>query len=135
MTAKQWLSRGKFIDRELAELERAREAVYERLTATVGFIGDDKVSTTPDPHKFDRLAHLSVQIDREKARLEQTKAEILETIYKLDEPRYREILLLYYVQGLTWEQVAGELHYGKRHATRLHGFALDAVRKYIPGVK
>ncbi len=38
--------------------------------------------------------------------------------------RYRTIMRLHYIDGLTWEAVADKTHYSERHVKRLHREAL-----------
>lgn len=130
MTPKQWLNRGTGIDREIAALQRTRDGLKSRLTSAVGTFRVGHTES-PDPHKFDRLAELNDEIDRKIDQMAEIKAEITRAIYKLDDRRYREILLLRYVNGEDWETIAAELHYSRRHITKLHGYALLEMGKYI----
>lgn len=43
-------------------------------------------------------------------------------------PRERDLMRLYYIDGLTWEMVAVEMHYTWRHVHRIHGDALEALK-------
>lgn len=130
MTPKQWLRRGIRIDQEINVLVHTRDGLKRRLTSAVG-VHVEGHNESPDPHKFDRLVELNDAIDRKIDEMVAVKTEITETIFKLEDRRYRELLLLRYINGEDWDPIADELHYSKRHVTKLHGWALDAVAKII----
>lgn len=44
------------------------------------------------------------------------------------EPRERTLIRLYYIKGLTWEQVAVEMNYSWRQVHNIHGMALEQLR-------
>ncbi len=46
----------------------------------------------------------------------------------VDDPAQRQLLILRYINGLTWEKIAVEMNYSWRHTLRLHGAALSSVR-------
>lgn len=45
------------------------------------------------------------------------------------EPRERTIMRLYYIDGLTWEQVAVKMSYSWRQVHRIHGKALALLKE------
>lgn len=108
-----------------------RDGLKRRLTSAVG-VHVEGHNESPDPHKFDRLVELNDAIDRMIDEMVAVKTEITETIFKLEDRRYRELLMLRYINGEDWDPIAEELHYSKRHVTKLHGWALDAIAKIIP---
>ena len=59
------------------------------------------------------------------------KAEILRTIMQLEDNRQRMVLMEYYLEMKTWEQVAVDLHYSYMHVTRIHGYALREIQKML----
>lgn len=130
MTAKQWLSRGRGIDRELDALIRVRQETYDRLTSiTPG--GGEGVSGTKDPHKFDRLAELDEMIQTRFEELLGVKSEILRAINTLQDSRQRQVMIGRYVELRTWEQIAVDMNYSYMQVTRLHGCALTALKDVI----
>lgn len=42
--------------------------------------------------------------------------------------RDRALMRLYYIEGLTWEQVAVEMNYSWRQVHRIHGEALEKIK-------
>lgn len=79
-------------------------------------------------HIVDLQTELAVQAKTMKAEQEIVQA----VIDAVDEPDLRQLLILRYINGLTWEKIAVDMNYSWRHTLRLHGAALAAVK--IPGM-
>lgn len=131
MNAKQWLMRARNIDREINELLREKEDVRDRVLKITQSYTGDAVQSTKDPHKFDRVVELEMEIDRHIDDLVAVKTEILHGIAKLSDGRYREILRLRYLSGKTFEQIAVEMNYSWRHVCTLHGRALLKMEEIV----
>lgn len=56
--------------------------------------------------------------------------ESIERAIEWLEPRERTLLRLYYISGLTWEQVAEEMNYSWRQVHNIHGKALEKLKGY-----
>lgn len=54
--------------------------------------------------------------------------ETIERAIEVLEPRERTLIRLYYIEGLTWEQVCVEMSYSWRQVHRIHGMALERLR-------
>lgn len=54
--------------------------------------------------------------------------EAIEEAIEVLEPRERTLIRLYYIQGLTWEQVCVEMTYSWRQVHRIHGMALEKLK-------
>lgn len=134
MTAKQWLSRGMNIDREINTLLAVRDEVRARATAVTQAISGDPVQGTKDPHKFDRLVELDERIDRLVDRLVETRLDIISAISELDDGRQRELLFKRYIEGKRFEQIAVEMRYSIRQTWRMHGDALVKTEVVIHGM-
>lgn len=76
----------------------------------------------------DLQSELAVQAKTMKAEQEIVQA----VIDAVDDPDLRQLLILRYINGLTWEKIAVDMNYSWRHTLRLHGAALAAVK--IPGM-
>ena len=50
-------------------------------------------------------------------------------IEALEDERQRNVMRLYYLNGLTWEQVAERMHYSREWVCRLHRKAIKEVTK------
>lgn len=127
MTAKQFLSRGRWIEREITSLIRTRDETRDRLTHITQNYDGDGAQTTKDPHKFDSLVELEDKIDELIDRLYATKTEILGVIDKLEDRREFLALKVYYIDMKTWEEVCVELHYSWRQTMYIRKQAIKHV--------
>lgn len=119
------------IDKEISALLRLVQSTRESLESITQNYNSDGAQVTKDPHKFDRLIELEALVDSKVDEQIELKAEILRTIMQLDDRRQRLVLMEYYIEMKTWEQVAVDLNYSYMHITRLHGYALKEVQKII----
>lgn len=131
MTAKQYLNRARRIDKEIDALLRLVQTTRESLESVTQNYDSDKASGTKNPHKFDRLVELESLVDQKVDELIALKTDILETISKLKDNRQRILLTKYYLQMLTWEQVAVDMDYSFQHTMRMHGYALREIERII----
>ena len=131
MTARQYLSRGRWIEREITALMQTRDDTRDRLTHITQNYESDGAQTTKDPHKFDALLELESRIDERIDALYAVKAEILETISKLEDSRERLALQLYYIDMKSWEQVAVDMNYSWRQTMNIRKRAIRNVEVII----
>lgn len=131
MNAKQFLSRGRWIEREIMSLIRTRDETRNRLTHITQNYDSDGAQTTKDPHKFDSLVELEDKIDELIDRLYATKTEILGVIDKLEDRREFLALKVYYIDMKTWEEVCVELHYSWRQTMYIRKQAIKHVDEII----
>lgn len=131
MNAKQFLSRGRWIEREITSLIRTRDETRDRLTHITQNYDSDGAQTTKDPHKFDSLIELEDKIDELIDRLYATKTEILGVIDKLEDRREFLALKVYYIDMKTWEEVCVELHYSWRQTMYIRKQAIKHVDEII----
>ena len=131
MTAKQFLSRGRWIEREITSLIRTRDETRDRLTHITQSYDSDGAQSTKDPHKFDALVELEYKLDERIDELCAVKTEILDTISKLEDSRERLALQLYYIDMKSWEQVAVELNYTWRQTMRIRKSALANIEVFM----
>ena len=124
MNVKQWLNRARNIDREIDQLLKQKEDTYDRILKVTASYDGETITGTRDPHKFDSVIALEAEIDRKIDNLVAVKKEILSAIYEVKDGNLREVLFLRYIQGLTFEQIAVNLHYSWRWTCTLHGRAL-----------
>ena len=125
------MNRVRRIDKEIEVLLRQVQRTRERLESVTQNYDSDGATGTKDPHKYDRLVELESLIDSKIDEQIALKAEILKTITQLADRRQRLVLMEYYVEMKTWEQVAVDLNYSYMHITRIHGYALKAIRELI----
>ena len=130
---KQWLSRARWIDKEIRELSVKEQEARDRLTKITQSYESDGAQMTKDPHKFDRLVEYQSLIAEKLSEQARVKTEILAVIYKVKFTEWRLILMARYFDMKTWEQIAHEMNYSVMSITRKHGYALQEVQKLIGG--
>ena len=132
MTVKQWLSRARICDREIKVLQTEVDRERDRVTSLTASLDGAAVSGSPDPHKFDKYVELSADLMARIRQLYDLKAEVEAGVMRLPAGTLREILLLRYVSVMTWEQIAVTMDLSYRHVCRLHGDALEEIKKILP---
>ena len=110
-------------------MQRTRESLE---TVTQNY-DSDGAQSTKNPHKYDRLVELESLVDAKIDEQISMKAEILNTIMQLEDRRQRLVLMEYYIEMKTFEQVAVDIHYSWRQIMNIHGHALKAVEQLICG--
>ena len=131
MTAKQWLGRARFIDQEIALLQKTKAETRDRLTKITQSYESDGAQVSKDPHKFDRLAEFESLIDDKVDELIRTKVEIMQVIFRLEDRRQKMVLISYYIRMKTFEQIAVERNYSFRQITNIKRRGIMEVQKLI----
>ena len=130
--AKVFLSRYTRLRSKCRSLERSIQSLREQAESITIAMDPDKVQSSSRIH--DPIAEAAAAIaDTERLLVEaiaeaaQTMNEITRTIMKVQGDHLQELLLLHYIDGLTWEDVALAMNYDVRQIYRLHGIALQTV--------
>lgn len=131
MTAKQYLNRVRRIDKEIEALLRLVQRTRESLETVTQNYEADGAQSTKNPHKYDRLVELESLVDAKIDEQISMKAEILNTIMQLEDRRQRLVLMEYYIEMKTFEQVAVDIHYSWRQIMNIHGHALKEVERCL----
>ena len=131
MTAKKWMSRARRIDREINNLLQLKQNTRDNLTRITQEFDHDAVSGSHDPHKFDRLVALEDEIDKRVDELINVKQEILGLINQLANRNQRIVLMSYYLNMKTWEQIAVDMHYSYDNIMRLRKLGLIEVERIL----
>lgn len=123
---KSKLKQYRILRKEIEQLE-AEKADYYHIPAT-------KITDMPKAHKqkdlsdiTPNLLFLQAKIDKKIKEYTVLRAEIEDSITCL-QPVERVLMRLRYIEGLTWEQVAVEMHYSYKWVCVLHGRILDKMR-------
>ena len=126
---KKWLMRVTRVKSEIIELEEMRKTSLERATAITASYSNAAAGGGADPHKFDPLAMAGEIIDKRIRDLQTAIAETLLVINRMQETENmsakRKILILRYIQGMEWDEIAKRIHYSERHAKRMLDDAID----------
>ena len=126
---KKWLMRVTRINEEIRELEEMRKTSMERATAITASYSKAAAGGGADPHKFEPVAMAGEIIDNSIRDLQTAIAETLLVIYNIEETENmsvkRKILILRYIRGMEWDEIAKRIHYSERHAKRMMDDAID----------
>ena len=127
----------------LLQIRRAKKEV-QRYQALKRQALDLACSVTAQPDKlvvvggkggdvFAQYVQYTAMLDEKISELYDLQNEVTCTIARIPDTRYRELLLGYYVEGLTWEQVAVEINYSYSQTVKyLHPQALSLIAKIMP---
>jgi len=129
MTAKQFLQEVRRMDRRIDARQERLDRIRERLEAgrRSSVTGMPRGGRSDWADTADRLIDLERRVNgaiREMCRMKRLAAE---AIGRIEDSRLRDVLEYYYIDGMTWEQVAEAMGYSDpRFVFRLHGRALLA---------
>ena len=127
---KDYLRRYKAADSEINDLLRQREAIMARLTRVTtsysGMPGGGGGDIMTDG--VAKLIEVEQEINDRIDALIALRREIEGCIRAVDSSAQRRVLRLRYIEGMTWERVALEMHYERTQVWRLHGRALAALK-------
>lgn len=135
MTVRQWLSRYRElveeIDRETRQAHYWEDKAVSLSSSKLSFAPKTRrlVSMQDYVAEFLDLASHCAELGREA---QAAKEEIEKVVDSLEEPSYRRVLRLKYIDGMTYQQIADHLHYSKRQIHRIHGRALKRVTQCHP---
>ena len=138
LRAKEYLEQIRYykvmLDIKLDELVMQKETI-ENIS---GMQISEKVHTSPTNDAMDntiiRLEKISTDIEKTIADMLDKKEEVEQVINKIDNLKYREVLYRRYSSCQSWETISEKMHYSKRQAQRLNGFALQEVDKVLKDV-
>ena len=126
---KKWLIRVTRVKSEIIELEEMRKTSLERATAITASYSKAAAGGGADPHKFDPLAMAGEIIDKHIHDLQTAIAETVIAINGMEKTSNmsikRKILILRYIRGMEWDEIAKRIHYSERHAKRMMDDAID----------
>ena len=94
-----------------------------------------KVQTSPTDRMletFEMIQELEKTIEEKKHKLAMSYIQAITLIYSLDNSEYRQLLLLYYIDGdkqKDWNEVADIMGYSESRVKHFHGWALTEIEK------
>lgn len=126
MTAKEFLRRARSVDRRVDEAQERVKRLRARLESgrMSSVTGMPRGGGSDWTETADRLIELEQVVNQRTRELVRWKLAAIDAIRAVEEPRLAEVLELYYIDGLNWEQVAQRMNLSDRHVKRLHGIAL-----------
>ena len=116
--------------REISELEAAIDKIKQQKTECV--IDKVRASGSEFPyidgyggHRRERIQRKENILDERRQKAEAEEIRIMEYINSVQDSRVRRIMQYRYVQGFSWERIAGIMNYDKSYIQRLISKFLD----------
>lgn len=134
MTAKEWLNRGRALNKTIEGLEKAKMRAYDIAVGTAIEL-KEKVQESHGnsvENKLITYADYCREIDKHKTELFRILKEITGVIMQVEDSTLRNLLICRYINFETWNNIAEILHYGERQLYRLHRKALKKAGEFIP---
>lgn len=131
MSTKEWLSRAWKIDNEITALERELLSAKERMLSVTAHYSDIKVQTSRTNNTENATVNYMEYKNKLECRVDDlyaVKCEIADAISKVDNPTYKTLLTLRYLQFMTWEKIAVELDITFQWVHVLHKRALKKIK-------
>lgn len=132
-TAKEYLKQTFTIDREIKALIQTVEELESKAEKITTSLQMNEAKTDFNPHSREdtivKMIDMKNKINDRIDNLVDLKSEIFDKINKIEDPEYRTLLTLRYINLYTFEQIAVEMHYSWRHIIRKHGYALLEFEK------
>lgn len=134
MTVKDFFYRGRDLENEIKELKSARREAYELAIGSGAGGFDEKVQTSRGnltERKILSYIEYSLEIDKRISYLSEYRQKMLMLINKVDNSKYRTLLISRYINCNTWEKIAEDMGYSDVWVRRqLHSKALQEAEKY-----
>lgn len=131
MTAKKFLQEVRRMDRRIDARQERLDRIRARLEAgrMSSVTGMPRGGRSDWADTADRLIDLERRVNSTIREMCRWKRLAQEAIDRIDDSRLRDVLEYYYIDGMTWEQVAEAMGFKDvRWAYVLHGRALQQLR-------
>lgn len=133
MTAKEYLNQLMSIEKLIQVKTTERERLMALATKVTSALNDCKVETSPDNTKTQniiiKMAELREEIEEQASRYTALYRKIEEEIDDIEDDRYKLLLIMRYMKGASFSDIADKLGYEKRWTLVLHKRALQDFEK------
>ena len=133
MTAKEYLNQLISIEKLIQVKTTERERLMALATKVTSALNDCKVETSPDNTKTQniiiKMAELREEIEEQASRYTALYRKIEEEIDDIEDDRYKLLLIMRYMKGASFSDIADKLGYEKRWTLVLHKRALKDFEK------
>ena len=127
----EWLKSYQIIDAKIGSLTDELQVWNNRATKiTTSFSSEPKAAGGGDQLQkcVDKICELQEELAREMQLLQRRRQEIERAINTLDDERFRGVLYLKYIEGMTFEQVADSIPYSSKQVYRIHKKAIESLK-------
>lgn len=129
MTVKEYLEQYRLLDNDIKikqeQLVRIRE-LAEYVSPSFGGVKSEGISDKVG-RAAAKLADTQNELNQGIIKLIDLKREIEGVIAKVGDPVLEQLLVLRYINGMTWEQIADEMFYTYKWVCVLHKRALSKI--------
>ena len=133
MTAKEYLNQLTSIEKLIQLKTTERERLMALATKVTSALNDCKVETSPDNTKTQniiiKMAELREEIEEQASKYTALYRKIEEEIDDIEDDRYKLLLMMRYMKGASFSDIADKLGYEKRWTLVLHKRALQDFEK------
>ena len=131
---KQYIILDRKIDRMITDLERQRSRLG-KLTPTLSDMpgGGGSIYKSNDLDIINKIIDLEAEINRKIDRVIDLKHRIEQLIDSIDDEREKLLMSYRYLDGMTFEWIASEMHYSWKQIHRLHSKALAKINIWEVG--
>lgn len=130
---KEYLRQIRLFDICIRQKEAELAAMRSEIESMSAEVTGERVQTSVKDKMSEKVSHivdLEVQIIRDKESFLRMKDRIINEIQSLDNSVYVDILYKRYVEYKQLEEIAVEMNYSYRQVLRLHGFALQELKRW-----
>lgn len=124
--AKQLLEQGLALHNQIRMLEECLERAWAKVTRTTQAPNLSGVRGSYQPDVIADYVAKAEAIVEEITRLQRMQRQMLRIIFQLDDFDLQSVLLLHYIDGLTWNAVAEKMGITQRYAMSLHKKAIES---------
>lgn len=133
MTAKEYLNQLMSIEKLIQLKTTERERLMALATKVTSALSDCKVETSPDNTKTQniiiKMTELREEIEEQASRYTALYRKIEKEIDDIEDDRYKLLLIMRYMKGASFSDIADKLGYEKRWTLVLHKRALQDFEK------
>ena len=131
MNAKDFMMRGINLERRVETIKYQIEH-YRTLLNDCSVTYSDSPKSTASNYKLEectqKIMDLQAELCEAMADLVDVTCEISRAIQKIENYDYQDLLVMRYVLGKPWEDIAEDMKYSEQHIHRLHGEALRELK-------
>lgn len=134
MIAKQYLRRYRHANDMIFIIEQELKKLREQMDSlTIDLDGMPRGTAVSDKtgELATQLADYEEKLIDARSNAWSIRMDVVNTIGKLTDSTYSQLLYKRYIELKTWERIAAELNYSYMHITRLHGYALAEIEKVL----
>lgn len=127
----------KTIDRRI-DSKLAQQKKYMEIATNISPSTGGGASRGFNPDKFayciSRIEQLEQEIDKDVDMLVDCKHLADRVLTQIEDVRYRDILEMRHIMGMSWSEIGESLHYENTQIWRLHGRALQVARNILNSI-